>query len=87
MVAAAGGNPGQGVHTFSKQELAQAVAFVHEVQRAERGLIVEPVAMLQVRYGINDSRARALATQLELLGFWAVFVVDNGTCYAQVLRG
>lgn len=85
MRAPAGRQP-EPIHTFSTQELAQAVAFVQEAQRAQGGRIPEPVAMLELRYGIEPDRAWALARQLEALGYWAVFVADSGAC-AQVLRG
>ena len=87
MLAGADGKSQQPVHTFSKLELAQAATFVQEVQRAEGGLIMEPMSMLQVRYGIDHGRACALAEQLDALGFWAVYVADGGICCAQVLRG
>lgn len=87
MLAGADGKSEQPVHTFTKSEMAQALAFVQEVQRAEGGLIRDPMAMLQVRYGIDHSRARALAGQLETLGLWVVFAADGGICCAQVLRG
>ncbi len=74
-------------HTFSSLELAQAIAFIQAVQRAEGGLIIGPVSMLQVRYGMGYGRACALAEQLEDLGYWAVFIGDNGVRCAQVLRG
>lgn len=87
MLAEADGNSGHPPHTFTNLELAQAAAFVQEAQRMAGGLMTEPLEMLQVRYGINHSRACALAEQLEALGFWAMFVADGGICCAQVLRG
>lgn len=87
MLAEADGKSAQPIHRFSSQELAQAVAFVLEVQRAEGGLIREPMDMLRFRYGIDYGRACALAGQLDVLGLWAVFIADSGMFYAQVLQG
>ena len=87
MLAGTNGTPEEKIQTFSKLELAQATAFIREVQRAEGGVIMEPMFILQFRYGIDYGRACALAEQLEDLGFWALFIGDNGMRCAQVLRG
>lgn len=87
MLVGKNGKQEQKIQTFSKLELAQAVAFIQEVQRAEGGVIMEPMSILQFRYGIDYGRACALAEQLEDLGFWALFVGNNGMRCAQVLRG
>jgi len=87
MLAGENAKSEQKVEMFSKLELAQAVAFIQEVQRAEGGVIMEPMSILQFRYGIDYGRACALAEELEGLGFWALFVGNNGMRCAQVLRG
>lgn len=86
MLAGENGKQERHTHKFSGQEVAQAAGFIQAVQRAEGGLITGPVSMLQVRYGMGYGRACALAEQLEELGFWAVFIGDQGIRCAQVLR-
>lgn len=71
---------------YSELELAQASSFMLTVQQAQGGLLSDPIAMLQFRYGLNKSHASVLASQLEELGFWALFINENGVQQALTLR-
>jgi hypothetical protein len=70
----------------SELELAQAATFILTVQQAQGGLVSEPIAILQFRYGLSKLHACALASQLEELGFWALFTNANGMQQALTLR-
>ncbi|NYE60730.1 hypothetical protein FHW58_001882 [Duganella sp. 1224] len=72
--------------TFSHLELAQAAAFLLTVQQSEGGIIQDPLSMLQFRYAIAPVRAQALAAELELIGFWTLFIDHDGRQCALTLR-
>ncbi|WP_374359754.1 hypothetical protein [Pseudoduganella danionis] len=73
-----------GMH-FSDALLAQALTFVRLLEHAEGGLISAPEVVLQIRFGFSPARSLALATQLEKLGCWSIYVDNDGQRKAQVL--
>jgi hypothetical protein len=86
MTGAADRKSGTPATKFSHLELAQAARFILTVQQSEGAIIKDPLSLLQLRYAIDRNRARMLAEQLELLGFWAVFADEDGTQRALPLR-
>lgn len=79
-------NPADLLPIYSELELAQASTFLLSVQQAQGGLLNDPIAILQFRYGLSKPHACVLAGPLEGLGFWALFTNANGLQQALTSR-